>query len=348
MIRCWTGLRRRTGSRRARPRWSKRRSNGCGGCVRPARRLRRRSTWRSRPCPRRSPHLALNRLWKLGPPEPPNRYCRRHAGELVHLDVKKLGRFNRPGHRVRGRGPGRRTFRAGSEPVHVCVDDATRLAYVEVHEHAGMTTAIAVRWFQRAQFPHPVQTRDADEHRAHGPDRHVERRRDLRARPTQPPPPFDLRFDLRGVRVGRRCSAEDRSSIVSPASWRANQRYTVRCEQPAASAASSTVQPSRRTCSHTSVRWNGLSRALPCSSIGLLEVRVARTLKSPGASPDERTWDLHLDQQDRKHPRIVLLAISVVLIRCTSTFFRRSALPGGARGRRFGVCRASPTTQRGA
>ena len=33
--------------------------------------------------------LGLNRLWKLGPVEPPNRYCRRHAGELVHVDVKK-------------------------------------------------------------------------------------------------------------------------------------------------------------------------------------------------------------------------------------------------------------------
>src|SRR6266542_3209018 len=76
--------------------------------------------------------LGLNRLSRLELPEPPNRYCRRHAGELVHLDVKKLGRFDRPGHRVRGRGPGRRTFRAGWEAVHVCVDDATRLAYVDV------------------------------------------------------------------------------------------------------------------------------------------------------------------------------------------------------------------------
>jgi transposase InsO family protein len=96
--------------------------------------------------------LGLNRLWKLGPPEPPNRYCRRHAGELVHLDVKKLGRFNRPGHRVRGRGPGRRTFRAGWEAVHVCVDDATRLAYVEVLADEKAVTTIgfferAVRWF---------------------------------------------------------------------------------------------------------------------------------------------------------------------------------------------------------
>jgi transposase InsO family protein len=96
--------------------------------------------------------LGLNRLWKLGPPEPPNRYCRRHAGELVHLDVKKLGRFRRPGHRIRGRGPGRRSFKAGWEAVHVCVDDATRLAYVEVLADEKALTVIgfverAVAWF---------------------------------------------------------------------------------------------------------------------------------------------------------------------------------------------------------
>jgi transposase InsO family protein len=96
--------------------------------------------------------LGLNRLWKLGPPEPPNRYCRRRAGELVHVDVKKLGRFGRPGHRVRGRGPGRRNVGAGWEAVHVAVDDATRLAYVEVlpDERAETTVGFlerAVAWF---------------------------------------------------------------------------------------------------------------------------------------------------------------------------------------------------------
>jgi transposase InsO family protein len=97
--------------------------------------------------------LGLNRLWKLGPPEPPNRYCRRHAGELVHVDVKKLGRFRRPGHRVLGRGPGRTyTGHAGWEAVHVCVDDATRLAYVEVLDDERAVTTIgfferAVAWF---------------------------------------------------------------------------------------------------------------------------------------------------------------------------------------------------------
>jgi transposase len=97
--------------------------------------------------------LGLNRLWKLGPPEPPNRYCRRHAGELVHVDVKKLGRFHRPGHRVLGRGPGRTDKRQmGWEAVHVCVDDATRLAYVEVLPDEKAVTTVgfferAVAWF---------------------------------------------------------------------------------------------------------------------------------------------------------------------------------------------------------
>ena len=92
--------------------------------------------------------LELNRLWKLEPPEPPNRYCRRHPGELIHIDVKKLGRFHRPGHRVAGRGPGRGdTGRNGWEAVHVCIDDATRLAYVEIlaNERAETSTGFLAR-----------------------------------------------------------------------------------------------------------------------------------------------------------------------------------------------------------
>lgn len=49
------------------------------------------------------------RLSKREPPEPANRYCCRHPGELIHVDVKKLDRFNRPGHRSTGRGAGRKT-----------------------------------------------------------------------------------------------------------------------------------------------------------------------------------------------------------------------------------------------
>ena len=97
--------------------------------------------------------IGLNRLSKLEPPEPPNRYCRRHAGELVHVDVKKLGRFTRPGHRVTGRGPGRHSGGGkGWDAVHVCVDDATRLAYVEVLPDELATTTVgfferAITWF---------------------------------------------------------------------------------------------------------------------------------------------------------------------------------------------------------
>ncbi len=92
--------------------------------------------------------IGLNRLSRLEPPEPPNRYCRRHPGELVHVDVKKLGRFTKPGHRVTGRGPGHKNHKVGWEAVHVCVDDTTRLAYVEVL--ANETAAVSIGFLERA------------------------------------------------------------------------------------------------------------------------------------------------------------------------------------------------------
>jgi len=96
--------------------------------------------------------LGLGRLSRLEPPEPANRYCRRHPGELVHVDVKKLGRFTKPGHRVTGRGPGHHNHRVGWEAVHVCVDDTSRLAYVEVLPDETAATSVgflgrAVAWF---------------------------------------------------------------------------------------------------------------------------------------------------------------------------------------------------------
>ena len=96
--------------------------------------------------------LGLNRLSRLDPVEPPNRYARRHPGELVHLDVKTLGRFAKPGKRVLGVGPGRHTNNAGWEAVHVAIDDAARLAYVEVLPNQTAATTIgfltrAIAWF---------------------------------------------------------------------------------------------------------------------------------------------------------------------------------------------------------
>jgi transposase InsO family protein len=90
--------------------------------------------------------IGLGKRSRLQPVEPPNRYERRHPGELLHIDVKKLGRIGRPGHRVHGD----RTTRVrgiGWEYVHVCVDDATRLAYVEVlpDERAGTCVAFLRR-----------------------------------------------------------------------------------------------------------------------------------------------------------------------------------------------------------
>jgi transposase InsO family protein len=110
--------------------------------------------------------IGLGKLSRLEPPEPPNRYQRQRPGELVHVDVKKLGRIVVAGHRMTGnrrvradrawirdqRGLRKRGI-AGWEFVHVCVDDATRLAYAEVlSDERGETAAgflrRAVEWFR--------------------------------------------------------------------------------------------------------------------------------------------------------------------------------------------------------
>jgi len=75
--------------------------------------------------------VGLGRRSRLEPLEPVNRYEHQRPGELVHLDVKKLARFDRPGHRLLGRGRGRFETGAGYEYLHVCVDDYSRLVYVE-------------------------------------------------------------------------------------------------------------------------------------------------------------------------------------------------------------------------
>ena len=88
--------------------------------------------------------IGLGKLSRLEPPEPPNRYERSRPGELIHIDVKKLGVIAKgAGHRISGnRGPGQRARGAGWERVHVCVDDATRLAFVEVLPDEKARTAI--------------------------------------------------------------------------------------------------------------------------------------------------------------------------------------------------------------
>ena len=93
----------------------------------------------------------LGRLPAATPPEPVRRYERERPGELLHVDIKSLGRIGQIGHRIHG---DRRTRIRGIgwEHVHVCVDDRSRVAYVELRPTLGYADAVgfldrAVAWF---------------------------------------------------------------------------------------------------------------------------------------------------------------------------------------------------------
>jgi transposase InsO family protein len=106
--------------------------------------------------------IGMGKLGRLGL-EPARRYERERPGELVHVDVKKLGRFDAAGHRVTGSRRSRKTQTTaagrgrgvvGWEYVHIAIDDCTRLAYAEVLADEKATTAIAflrraVAFFER-------------------------------------------------------------------------------------------------------------------------------------------------------------------------------------------------------
>jgi transposase InsO family protein len=100
--------------------------------------------------------IGLGKRSCLAPPEPPNRYERRHPGELAHVDIKQLGRISAQGagHRMVGHRksqaahPHRGPRPTGFEYVHVMVDDHSRLAYAEVLE--GLTAKCAVAFLRRA------------------------------------------------------------------------------------------------------------------------------------------------------------------------------------------------------
>ncbi len=86
--------------------------------------------------------LGLSRICDLEPVQPVRRYEREHPGELIHIDIKKLGRFVRPGHRVthdRQKGESRG---AGHEFVHVAIDDASRLAFSQIRRDQRKESAI--------------------------------------------------------------------------------------------------------------------------------------------------------------------------------------------------------------
>ena len=98
--------------------------------------------------------IGMGKLGRLGL-EPAERYERQVAGELIHIDVKKLGRIQGgAGHRVHGKrrlqrpatktnAAGQRENQTGWEFVHIAIDDATRMAYAEVLSDEKAITAIA-------------------------------------------------------------------------------------------------------------------------------------------------------------------------------------------------------------
>jgi transposase InsO family protein len=88
--------------------------------------------------------LGLNKLRALEPAEPVRRYQRERPGELLHIDIKKLGRFDRVGHRITGDRHGQSNSRGvGWEYVHVCIDDASRLAFSQILPNEKADSAIA-------------------------------------------------------------------------------------------------------------------------------------------------------------------------------------------------------------
>ncbi len=86
----------------------------------------------------------LSRLACLEPKEPRPRYERETPGEIIHIDIKKLGRFSRPGHRVTGDRHGQSATRGvGWEYVHVAIDDHSRVAYSDIFPNERKESAIA-------------------------------------------------------------------------------------------------------------------------------------------------------------------------------------------------------------
>ncbi len=88
--------------------------------------------------------LGLNRIRDLEPAEPVRRYEREHPGEMIHIDIKKLGRFKRIGHRITGDRTGPNKSRGvGWEFVHVCIDDHSRVAFSEMKPDEKADSAVA-------------------------------------------------------------------------------------------------------------------------------------------------------------------------------------------------------------
>jgi transposase InsO family protein len=135
----------------------------------------------------------LSRLKALESKEPVRRYQREHAGELLHFDIKKLGRIKGFGHRITGDRT-RRARGVGWEFVHVAIDDASRMAYAEVLKDERTTCATAflrrtITWFSaRGVRVQSLLTDNGSCYRAHQFEKTCQRLglRHIRTRPYRP------------------------------------------------------------------------------------------------------------------------------------------------------------------
>jgi len=165
--------------------------------------------------------LGLNRLRALEPREPVIRYERARPGELVHVDTKRLGRIGVVGHRIHG-DRRRRTRGRGWEYLHVCVDDATRLAYSEVlPAETGQSVAgflrRAAHWFDRLGVR--IERVMTDNAWAYGSDVYQATLRTLGAqhRPTRGPTPL--------ARMGKPSASSRRACVNGRTGGRTGRRW---------------------------------------------------------------------------------------------------------------------------
>jgi transposase InsO family protein len=137
----------------------------------------------------------LSRLRFLEPPKPANRYQWPNPGDLIHVDIKKLARIQGIGHRITGRySRFHQVKRVGWEFAHVCVDDASRLAYVELFPDERRESVItflrrAIAWFrERGIRVRRVMTDNGPAYKSHAFARACwrHRLRHLRTRPYTP------------------------------------------------------------------------------------------------------------------------------------------------------------------
>lgn len=109
--------------------------------------------------------IGLNRLKALDPPDPVRRYERERPGDMIHIDIKKLGRFEKPGHRVTHDRQGQSNNRGvGWEYLHLAIDDHSRIAYSEIFPDERRASCLAfmfnaLRYFRDLGVPvHRVMT----------------------------------------------------------------------------------------------------------------------------------------------------------------------------------------------